>query len=285
MAIDDILKDIDEKKVANPPVRRNVYVADLNMNVNTDLETPDEINYATKTQVLNKPKEEYVGLKECENPFKLAYNASVDSLKNVLDKVANFALPKEARQPIEDISKGAVVAGANIGNLSWGATKIFATNMAMNREMFAEKNKLEQSYMTRKITLEEYRQKLKELTEKKTKEQNEMKEFIAKDIQKDNEAFNQWLTDCGFTPETKVGKFFFDLGGSITSIGASVIAFAVTKNPMLAISLISLPEFTSTYTKAIEEGKDVDSAMSAGLTNYSFVVGSEFLGGKVLWST
>lgn len=285
MALDDILKDIEERKVANPPVRRNVYVADLNLNVNTDLETPDEINYATKTQVLNKPKQEYMGLKETENPFKLAYNASVDSLKNVLDKVTNFALPKETRQPIEDISKGAVVAGANIGNLTWGATKIFATNMAMNREMFAEKNKLEQSYMKREISLEEYRQKLKELTEKKTQEQNSMKEFIAKDIQKDNEAFNQWLNDCGFTPDSKVGKFFFDLGGSLTSIGASVIAFAVTKNPMLAISLISVPEFTSTYTQAIEEGKDVDSAMSAGLTNYAFVTGSEFLGGKVLWST
>ena len=285
MALDDILKDIEERKVANPPVRRNVYVADLNLNVNTDLETPDEINYATRTQVLNKPKQEYVGLKECENPFKLAYNASVDSLKNVLDKVTNFALPKEVRQPIEDISKGAVVAGANIGNLTWGATKIFATNMAMNREMFAEKNALEQSYMKREITQEEYSQKLKELVTKKTEEQNSMKEFIAKDVQKDNEEFNQWLTDCGFTPDTKVGKFFFDLGGSISSIGASVIAFAVTKNPMLAISLISVPEFTSTYTEAISQGKDVDTAMSAGLTNYAFVTGSEFLGGKVLWST
>lgn len=285
MALDDILKDIDERKVVNPPVRRNVYVADLNVNVNTDLETPDEINYATRTQVLNKPKQEYIGLKETENPFKLAYNASVDSLKNVLDKVTNFALPEEVRSPIKEASKGAVVAGASLGNLTWGATKIFATEMAMNREMFAEKNALEQSYMKREITQEEYFQKLKELTAKKTEEQNQMREFIGKDIQADNEAFNQWLQDCGFTPDSKVGKFFFDLGGSITSIGMSVIAFAVTKNPMLAISLISVPEFTSTYTEAIDKGLDPEKAMSAGLTNYSFVAGSEFLGGKVLWST
>jgi len=285
MALDDILKDIDERKVVNPPVRRNVYVADLNVNVNTDLETPDEINYATRTQVLNKPKQEYMGLKETENPFKLAYNASVDSLKNVLDKVTNFALPEEVRSPIKEASKGAVVAGASLGNLTWGATKIFATEMAMNREMFKAKNELEQSYMRREITQEEYAQKLKELTEKKTEEQNQMRKFIGKDIQADNEAFNQWLQDCGFTPDSKVGKFFFDLGGSITSIGMSVIAFAVTKNPMLAISLISVPEFTSTYTEAIDKGLDPEKAMSAGLTNYSFVASSEFLGGKVLWST
>lgn len=283
--LEDILKSVEENKVANPPVRRNVYVADLDMTVNTDLETPDEINYATKTQVLEKPKQEYIGLKETENPFKLAYNASVDSLKNVLDKVVETVAPTNAREPFKEMAKGAVVSVANLGNLSWGATKIFATNMAMNREMFADKNALEQSYMKREITQEEYFQKLKELTAKKTQEHNAMREFIGKDIAEDNQAFNQWLQDCGFTPDSKTGKFFYDLGGSITSIGASVIAFAVTKNPLLAISLISVPEFTSTYTEAIEKGKDADTAMSAGLTNYAFVTGSEFLGGKVLWST
>lgn len=278
-------KSTSSKLLEDATTPRDVYVADLDLTVNTDLKTPDEINYATMTQVLSKPKEEYMGLKQTENPFKLAYNASVDSLKNVLDKVTNTVAPNGARKLFEYPVKGAIVAGANAGNLSWGATKIFATEMAMNREMFAEKNALEQSYMKREITLEEYRQKLKELTEKKTQEQNSMREFIAKDIQADNEAFNQWLNDCGFTPDTKIGKFFFDLGGSITSIGMSVMAFALTKNPMLAISLISLPEFTSTYTEAIEKGKDPETAMSAGLTNYAFTVGSEFLGGKILWST
>ena len=46
-----------DNELKGQPVNRDVYVADLDMTVNTDLETADEINYAAKTQVLEKPKQ------------------------------------------------------------------------------------------------------------------------------------------------------------------------------------------------------------------------------------
>ena len=283
MALDDILKDIEERKVANPPVRRNVYVADLNMNVNTDLETPDEINYATKTQVLNKPKQEYMGLKECENPFKSVFNASVDSMKNVLDKV----VPESIRKPAKEWATGAVATGVSLGNLSWGATKIFSSEFAMGSETLKQQRELEQSYMRREINQEEYSAKLKALLSKREQENSLMREDIAQEVKANNDEVNKWIADMGFGPnnDSKASKFFYNLGSANVSMLASLGAFALTKNPMLSIALLSTPEFTSGYLQAIEEGKSADQAMKSGAENFFWTAGTEYIGTKVLFST
>lgn len=285
MALDDILKDIDERKVVNPPVRRNVYVADLNVNVNTDLETPDEINYATKTQVLNKPKQEYMGLKECENPFKLAFNASVDSLKKVLDTTVDFVAPEKVRQPLEEVAKGSGVAVASMGNLGYSALKIFSSEFAINRENAKRNQEITDLFKSGQLTEDEYVKKLEKSFNKNKELGNILREDVAKEVKADRDNFNQWVQECGFTPDTKVGQFFFDFGATITSLGLSVASFAIAKNPMLAISMISLPEFTQSYIQATEEEKGTDTAMKSGLSNYAFIVGTEYLGGKILWST
>ena len=62
---------MDEKtdfNLQSAPHKQSVWVDKYNIPVMTDLKRPDEILYATETQVLGKPKTNYFAMMDFEEP-------------------------------------------------------------------------------------------------------------------------------------------------------------------------------------------------------------------------
>lgn len=286
----DMITERQQKSGFIPAQSRSVYLADLDLTVNSRSENPEEINYEAKTKLLGVNKTRYFGLKDMEKTsFQTMFGTAIDNLSDVLDKVVPID-----NKIMANLGKGIGASTISLGSAGYRAiTKTLMSELAINREL----GKISKDFLRQEISPSEY----KSLYEKRNKELDSLRYEVAQDNVKNANSVNQYIKELGFEPtdESPMSKFMFSLGAGSVSYLASIGSFAIFKNPALAIGILSMPEGQMAYEDAFnnatgkfttelsdtEKSEAINKARKTGMENFLWIAGTEYLGTKLLFST
>ena len=264
---------LDKHIPVNEQKRRNVYLSEIDMTVNTDLKDGEEIDYATKTQ-LGANKGSFLGLNRGEEPSKSIFGIAKAPFEKAMEL---------ATSGIRGTALGGVMIGNQLKNFyKMGVSEIALYNTLNPRN---QKKELSLKFTNDEITEEEYLKGLNEIEANVNSLREQYKTDVGMELLADQqyieEKFGKALKPV---KEDTANKFAFDLGAGATSYIGSIGSFILFKNPSLAIAMLSIPEGMQAYNKAIEAGKKGSEAQKIGAETFTWIAVTEYIGTKFLFS-
>ena len=283
---------------------RNVFLKKYDVPVRTDLQRADEIEYATDTQVLNKPKEHYFAMTDMEEPTE---NIAKRALKEIpLASISASVVPgaylayKAIKSPFmrglfaTGISTSRLGAGYVLKDAATLATAYgqdFDTRLAAHAKIDEENKDLpfalrfnkkiagdfarSKSLMMDTFTDPLDQERLQERMSAWQSEQKKVDDFNSKvKIVVDN-----FLERTGLEKTEKDG-FWYDLGGAGGSVLTSIALLAATRNPYIGAMIFGAAEGQGKYEEAIAAGATPEKAYSLGKVNATWIATTEVIGDK-----
>lgn len=297
-------KNIFEQSESRLEQERNVFLQKYGIPVRTDLQRADEIEYATDTQILNKPKENYFAMMDFEEPVE---KTASDSLKSIsLHSLAAGFAPGAyvayvlAKNPI---TRGLVASNIQLGREAYSyMTKdaatlgVFAgmdidTRMKEYAKIDEEKANMPASLRLQDKVMGDVKRVGEFLTPFAPIDEERVKERIAAwpSEQKKVDEFNEkvkivvdnFLERSGLAKNEKDG-FLYDFGAVGGSVLSSISLLAMFRIPAIGAMLFAAAEGQGTYEEAIKAGITPEKAYGLGKINATWIAATEMLGDKFL---
>lgn len=247
---------------------RNVFLQKYGIAVRTDLQRADEIEYATDTQVLNKPKENYFAMTDMEEPTE---NIAKRALKEIPFNSLALSNP--------------ITASAYLG---YKASKtpalrgLYATGISKVRQAGAY---LLIEAATGGLTPGSIERPIKEVLDAFDADTPLQDYWNAK--QKMVDDFNgkvkivvdNFLERSGLA-RTEEDGFWYDLGAGAGSVLISIALLVATRNPYIGAMIFGAAEGQGTYEEAIAAGVTPEKAANLGRANAAWIAATEVIGDK-----
>ena len=297
-------KNIFEQSESRLEQERNVFLQKYGIAVRTDLQRADEIEYATDTQVLNKPKDNYFGMTDMEEPTE---NIAERALKEIPFNSLALSSPitasaylsyKLAKTPF---FRGIFAAGINTARTASAKTLKDAATLGVAAGMdidtrLKEHQKIDEEKAGLPASLRfqdklmgdggrvlDFLNPFEMVDEEKTNER-----FAAwKEEQKKVDDFNEkvkihvdtFLENTGLA-RTEEDGFWYDLGSAGGSILTSIALLAATRNPLIGAMIFGQAEGQGTYEEAVASGVAPEKAYALGQANAAWIAMTEVVGDK-----
>ena len=283
---------------------RNVFLKKYDVPVRTDLTRADEIEYATDTQILNKPKENYFAMMDFEEPTEKTASDTLKSIslhslaagiapgayaaymlnKNPITRGLGGAIVQTGRQASAYMIKEAATLGVAAG-------MDIDTRMKEHAKIDEEKANLPASLRFHDKVMGDVKRAGKFLTPFEPIDVERVKERAAalSSEQKKVDELNgkvkivvdNFMERTGLARTEKDG-FWYDLGAAGGSILTSIALLAITRNPMIGAAIFGAAEGQGTYEEAIAAGVTPEKAYGLGKINATWIAATEMLGDKFL---
>lgn len=291
--------------------KRNVFVNKYRMPVNTNLKRADEIEYALETQLLDTPKDNYVGLTDVKKP---------------IGQIAKEALAKVPWQAFGDAAQDAVLGPRWLRNNQ--LTRAFAANAielarTAGAQVLTQGNMLD-TVLGNKERAEKWTKIMQELNdpsrppETLLKDAQSVRDFFTVNPEKfsknpflpdpNDEAFkhkmelweqeqkridefnnkvkvitHDFMERTGIARTEKDG-WLYDTGSVVFSIAGSVGLLLLTKNPTVLAAIFGASEAQGVYEDAIEAGVEPAKAYGLGTIAGGANALLEQIGGEAILS-
>ena len=297
-------KNIFEQSESRLEQERNVFLQKYGIAVRTDLQRADEIEYATDTQVLNKPKDNYFGMTDMEEPTE---NIAERALKEIPFKSLALSSPitagaylsyKLAKTPF---FRGIFAAGINTARTASAKTVKDAATLGVAAGMDIDTRlKEHQKIDEEKAGLPASLRFQDKLMGDGGRVLDFLNPFEMVDAEKTNERFAAWkeeqkkvddfnekvkihvdtfLENTGLA-RTEEDGFWYDLGSAGGSILTSIALLAATRNPLIGAMIFGQAEGQGTYEEAVASGVAPEKAYALGQANAAWIAMTEVIGDK-----
>ena len=301
-----MVKNIFERQEKLLQEERNVFLQKYGIPVRTDLQRADEIEYATDTQILNKPKENYFAMMDFEEPIEniaeralkeIPFNSLALSSPITANAYAAYVL---AKNPIVRGLGGSLIQlGREVSSymtkeaatLGVAAGMDIDTRMKEHAKIDEEKANWPASLRLHDKVMGDVKRAGEFLTPFKPLDIERVKERLAawSSEQKKVDEFNEkvkivvdnFLERSGLAKNEKDG-FWYDFGAVGGSVLSSIALLAIFRIPAIGAMLFAAAEGQGTYEEAIKAGITPEKAYGLGKINATWIAATEMLGDKFL---